>query len=466
MNKSFTSTQRPTFKRVLWRIGMLSVSVNVTLIWLFLCVSSVVTLKQYAQKNLELTGATMSHSLEASLILNDSQAANEALTLLGDEGHFAVAEVINVHNERFAYWSKSPDNNNDALGALISNWLFPVPVSQPIMHNGTIIGEIRLTINDSLISNFIRLSFAILTGSVLFATLIALTIIQSLHHGIVTALQNITEVLHDVRTNRNFSRRVKAGLVEEIHKVGEDFNFLLDEMEEWQLKLQTKNTKLLHAAMHDPLTGLANRAAFHNSIAALMNAPHLRANSALLFLDGDNFKVINDTWGHAAGDAVLLGVASRMVEFGDKRYQSYRLGGDEFAMVLHDVHSESEVQDICDALSQQFMRPFDLPNGLQTSMSLSIGFALAWENASEEALLSKADRNMYHAKISKRKARQARRPVYVSRPPSSAQPMPVRVTESASSTSHHVAGEEGDNHSQIQPALPDQDISDAVPRPD
>lgn len=87
-----------------------------------------------------------------------------------------------------------------------------------------------------------------------------------------------------------------------------------------------------------------------------------------------------------------------MVEFGDKRYQSYRLGGDEFAMVLYGVHSELEVQHISAALSQQFIRPFDLHNGHTASMSLSIGYALAWENTSVEALLEHADRNMYLVK--------------------------------------------------------------------
>ncbi|MGX5150221.1 diguanylate cyclase domain-containing protein, partial [Enterobacter hormaechei] len=117
------------------------------------------------------------------------------------------------------------------------------------------------------------------------------------------------------------------------------FNSLLDEMEEWQLKLQAKNAQLLRTAMHDPLTGLANRAAFRNNIAALMNDASAKTNSALLFLDGDNFKVINDTWGHAAGDCVLIEAAKRMVEFGEKRHQSYRLGGDEFAMILYGVHT-------------------------------------------------------------------------------------------------------------------------------
>ena len=398
MNKDFTSTSRPTFKRTLRRISMLSVTITMTFIWLLLCFASVVTLKQYAQKNLELTGATMSHSLEASLVFNDPLAANETLATLGKQGQFAEAEVLNVHKKRFAHWSWNPDENTDTLGALVSRWLFPLPVSQPIIHNGNMIGEIRLTARDSLISHFIWMSFAVLTGCILLASAVAITLTRSLHHGMVTAMQNITDVVHDVRTNRNFSRRVKAGRIEEFHQFGEDFNSLLDEMEEWQLKLQAKNAQLMRTAMHDPLTGLANRAAFRNRIAALMNDSSAKTNSALLFLDGDNFKFINDTWGHAAGDCVLIEVASRMVEFGDKRHQSYRLGGDEFAMVLYGVHSESDVQHICAALSQQFIRPFDLHNGHTASMSLSIGFALAWENASLEALLEQADRNMYQVK--------------------------------------------------------------------
>lgn len=398
MNKDFTSTPRPTFKRTLRRISMISVVITMTFIWLLLCFASVVTLKQYAQKNLELTGATMSHSLEASLVFNDSVAANETLSTLGKQGQFAVAEVLNAHNKRFAYWSWNPQDNTDTLGTLVSRWLFPVPVSQPIMHNGNAIGEIRLTARDSLISHFIWLSFAVLTGCILLASAVALTLTRSLHNGVAAALQNITDVVHDVRTNRNFSRRVTEGQIEEFHHFGEDFNSLLDEMEEWQLKLQAKNAQLLRTAMHDPLTGLANRAAFRNSIAALMENSTAKMHSALLFLDGDNFKYINDTWGHAAGDSVLIEVASRMVEFGNKRHQSYRLGGDEFAMVLHGVHSEREVQHICAALSQQFIRPFDLHNGHTATMSLSIGFALAWENASLEALLEQADRNMYQVK--------------------------------------------------------------------
>ena len=78
---------------------MISVIITMTLIWLLLCFASVVTLKQYAQKNLELTGATMSHSLEASLVFNDSLAANETLAALGKLVEEGKIRHIGLSNE-------------------------------------------------------------------------------------------------------------------------------------------------------------------------------------------------------------------------------------------------------------------------------------------------------------------------------------------------------------------------------
>ena len=219
-----------------------------------------------------------------------------------------------------------------------------------------------------------------------------------MHNGLVEALKNITDVVHDVRSNRNFSRRVSEERIAEFHRFALDFNSLLDEMEEWQLRLQAKNAQLLRTALHDPLTGLSNRAAFRSGINTLMNSSDARRTSALLFLDGDNFKYINDTWGHATGDQVLIEVAKRLAEFGGLRHQAYRIGGDEFAMVLNGVQSESEVQRICTALTQIFNRPFDLHNGHQTTMTLSIGYAMTIGHASAEKLQELADQNMYQAK--------------------------------------------------------------------
>ena len=367
MDNDNSLNKRPTFKRALRNISMTSIFITMMLIWLLLSVTSVLTLKQYAQKNLALTAATMTYSLEAAVVFADGPAATETLAALGQQGQFSTAEV-------------------------------PAPIIQPIHHNGETIGEVRLTARDSSISHFIWFSLAVLTGCILLASGIAITLTRHLHNGLVEALKNITDVVHDVRSNRNFSRRVSEERIAEFHRFALDFNSLLDEMEEWQLRLQAKNAQLLRTALHDPLTGLANRAAFRSGINTLMNNSDARKTSALLFLDGDNFKYINDTWGHATGDRVLIEIAKRLAEFGGLRHKAYRLGGDEFAMVLYDVQSESEVQQICSALTQIFNLPFDLHNGHQTTMTLSIGYAMTIEHASAEKLQELADHNMYQAK--------------------------------------------------------------------
>ncbi|MDQ8580163.1 diguanylate cyclase DgcN [Klebsiella aerogenes] len=398
MNKDFSQAPRPTFKNALRRISMISVVISMTLVWLLLSAASVITLKQDAQKNLELTAATMGRSLEAALVFGDATAAEDTLATLGRQGQFSEAMLLDSRQRHFAEWRNDALVKNEKFSGYISKWLFPEPTVQPIWHQGKIIGELRLKALDRLISHFLGTSLIVLTGSILLASVIALMLTHSLHRGIVAALQSITEVVHDIRENRHFSRRVPEERIEEFHLFAQDFNSLLGEMEDWQRQLQAKNAQLLRSSLHDPLTGLANRAAFRNVIGKLMDDDAARHSSALLFLDGDNFKLINDNWGHAAGDKVLIEVASRLMAFVGDQHQAWRLGGDEFAILLHDVHTETEVQALCATLSEQFLQPFNLHNGHTATLSLSIGYALTWEHTSVEELQELADQNMYRMK--------------------------------------------------------------------
>jgi diguanylate cyclase (GGDEF)-like protein len=395
MNKDLSTAQRPTFKRTLRRINMTSIVITMTLVWLMLCIVSVVSLKQYAQKNLELTGATLSHSIEAALVFRDETAATDTLAMLGKQGQFAQADIFDKHQHLFAHWAYESDASSDRFNLMISHWLFPKPATEPVKHNGEIIGEIRLTARDSLISHFIWTSLAVLTTCILLATGIAMIISRHLHADVVNALQNITDVAHDVRTNRNFSRRVPEERIEEFHRFAQDFNSLLNEMEQWQRSLQAKNDQLLQTAMHDPLTGLPNRASFRIHINRLMNDETAKSGSALLFMDGDDFKYINDTWGHAAGDYVLIETALRLAEFGGQQHHAFRLGGDEFAILLSNISDELQVQRICGELAQRFAQPMDMHNGHSTPFMLSIGYALTNEHDTAAALLEQADKKMY-----------------------------------------------------------------------
>ena len=111
---------RPTFIRTLRRISLLSIVITMTLIWLLLCVASVFTLQQYAQKNLEFTGVTMSHSLEAALVFDDEAAAASILKTLGEQGHYSAAEVLDKNHRLQAAWDWSPDENHSQRNGCLS----------------------------------------------------------------------------------------------------------------------------------------------------------------------------------------------------------------------------------------------------------------------------------------------------------------------------------------------------------
>ncbi|VEB95743.1 Probable diguanylate cyclase YfiN [Cedecea lapagei] len=402
MNKDLTASSRPTFKGTLRRISIISVVIAMLIVWLLLSVASMLTLKQYAQKNLQLLAVTVSHSLEAAVVFRDGAAANDTLALLGKQGQFTAAKVVDSDGQELTHWQAEKSSESNMVGGLVTRWLYPHPIRQPIWHNGKIIGEMHLTGTDATVTLFVWLSLGVLTACIVLASIIALGISRHLHGDIDAALQNITDVVHDVRSNRNFSRRVLPEKIEEFHLFAQDFNSLLDEMEEWQRQLQLKNASLQKSALQDPLTGLANRAAFRTKLNKLIEDTDKLRHSALLFMDGDNFKFINDTWGHAAGDAVLIEVARRLLAFANDRYLAFRLGGDEFAMLLNAVSTQGEAEAVLKHLKEMVEQPILLPGEQRVTMTLSIGVALAKDITSAESLMETADRNMYIEKHKQR----------------------------------------------------------------
>jgi diguanylate cyclase (GGDEF)-like protein len=193
---------------------------------------------------------------------------------------------------------------------------------------------------------------------------------------------------------------VPPAAIAELDNLGNDFNALLDELESWQTHLQSENETLAHQASHDSLTGLPNRAFFEGRlIRALRNANKLNEQVAVLFLDSDRFKEINDGFGHAAGDAVLVAVANRVRAQLREDDLVARLGGDEFAVLLTPLHKIEDAEWIADKIITSMEVPIPLPGSIQVLTSLSIGIAVYPDHgATPGALLNAADAAMYQAK--------------------------------------------------------------------
>jgi diguanylate cyclase (GGDEF)-like protein len=161
--------------------------------------------------------------------------------------------------------------------------------------------------------------------------------------------------------------------------------------------------RLTHQALHDPLTGLPNRALFHDRLGlALERSRRSGASVAVLFLDVDNFKYVNDTLGHAAGDQVLRGMAERLRTMLRPMDTVSRYGGDEFTLLFEDLDTEREVLLIAERISQATALPIALERG-QTAVTVSVGVAVVSDpDAAPEAVLRDADAAMYRAKRSGR----------------------------------------------------------------
>ena len=152
-------------------------------------------------------------------------------------------------------------------------------------------------------------------------------------------------------------------------------------------------------ALHDPLTGLPNRRLLEDRIeTALQHANRGHAKAAVMYLDLDGFKAINDTYGHAYGDEILKMVSQRLLSSSRKEDTVARLGGDEFMVVLGDIHSLADAQGPASKLVEALSEPFFI-NDLTLRLSTSIGISIYPDDAeSVDALINIADYALYEAK--------------------------------------------------------------------
>lgn len=154
-----------------------------------------------------------------------------------------------------------------------------------------------------------------------------------------------------------------------------------------------------HLAYHDTLTGLANRKLFQERLGQeIARAGRSNSSVAVLFLDLDGFKDVNDSYGHETGDMVLCEVASRLKSSLREFDMASRLGGDEFTLFITGVENQADVQSVLDRIQEAFRLPL-MVAGQSLKVSASIGVSLfPLDGAQPEELISKADQAMYRAK--------------------------------------------------------------------
>ncbi len=232
-------------------------------------------------------------------------------------------------------------------------------------------------------------------GEVMAAMVVgtALTVSASivLARRLVRPLESTLSAMDAVAAGQ-LETRLPGASIREFDRLAEGFNAMAS-------RVQEATQRLVHQAFHDPLTGLPNRALFMAHFKDALSVSRGKGESiAVLFLDMDRFKVLNDTLGHSAGDRLLVSLSHRLLAAAGSRHVVARFGGDEFALLVRAQPAEAAAVELAEKICASMARPFSVEHH-ELFGSVSIGIAVSGKSDVTIAdLLRRADVALYRSK--------------------------------------------------------------------
>ena len=263
----------------------------------------------------------------------------------------------------------------------------------PIVHNQVVLGRFLVGMSRESLQKEIRRQVAV--QLLLFAAVVLFlgaAIYAVFRLSVLLPIQKLIKASREVGRGEYPIVEVKSA--DEFGMLARAFNAMAEEVKQKQAKLHRQ-------ANFDGLTGLPNRMmAFERISLEINRAKRSRERFALMFIDLDDFKDVNDSLGHAAGDELLVGIGARLQACMRDADSVARLGGDEFLVIVPDVEDEVEIEKIAGRMLEAVSEPQDLC-GRKVVAKCSIGIALYPENGeSVESLMANVDNAMYQAKAS------------------------------------------------------------------
>lgn len=397
--------RRLTLRQSLGRTHLVAAITAVSVAGLFFTLVALLVVRFYADHNLELVARAISYSAEAAVVFHDEEAASEALSGIVAKEEVAEATIVLTNGQLLASWERPRSNPLVTLEDYLAQLLMPGPVKLPMLRGGEQIATIELRGHGEYLLLFLLSALLAMVVCLMLSAMVALYVADRMQVSITAPLRKLALVAHSVRRQRTLGMRAPPADIVEINELGDDFNSLLDELQAWQAQQARENASLLHQATHDALTGLPNRALFEARLAQAISLGE-QEGFALLYLDCDRFKQINDTLGHNAGDDVLIALSRRVQHQLRPDDLVFRLGGDEFAVLVGPLQRQHEVEEVIGRIQQAMSEPVALRDGRQLVAEVSVGFAVYQAGMSASVLCDQADVAMYLAKRARRSEQQ------------------------------------------------------------
>jgi diguanylate cyclase (GGDEF)-like protein len=378
---------------------MASSVASATLMAAFLGYDSVSAHRQL-ENRLETLGNIVGQNSAAALEFDDRVAAVEVLGALEAERSVVSACLYRPSGGLFAEYQRQTGvhdcpvqlRRGGAAAGLVT-------VSRGVTRGEDFAGTLVLKSDLQEIAERWRRMLEI-TGVLLLVALVVGGIAGSLlQRKISKPVRELAAAMHEVTERHDFSARVALGGADEIAELGSGFNTMLAELEKRAEDKRAFEAQLKHQALNDDLTGLPNRRLLGDRLLhALDVARRAEHQVALLYIDLDGFKLVNDSLGHGIGDLLLQQVSERLRSRVRASDTLARLGGDEFAVVLAGVKALEQAAGVAETLLGILAPPFTIDEH-EITITASIGASVFPANGTTPVeLLQQADSAMYAAK--------------------------------------------------------------------
>ena len=384
--------------------------------WAALCVglmgalASFWVLRAQTARNLDLLARTVAYSVEVAVTFDDPEAAREAMRAVLAREQLIAIRIESPDSHAFAEVRQTNPGRWAAQVQAGAAALLPLEARAPLSRLRPDLGHVTVQADGSpfalLLAAYLGTALAVMA----ITAGLVLVLSRRVERQLTEPLEAMRRLTRSIRADRAFDRRAPGAAIEELNALSEDFNALLGMVQAHEAALLHQhellakhNLELRHEAFHDTLTGLANRAQFSRVVAAALERVQGQHELAVLFVDADGLKRVNDLHGHATGDRLLQEVATRLREALRDSDLVARLGGDEYAVLLEPLLQREHLPLLVGKIQRAMQAPLRIDAQLSLQPSVSVGWSIyPLDGQDVEALLAHADQAMYADKRARR----------------------------------------------------------------
>lgn len=367
-----------------------------------------ISFNQESRERLGALGDIIGADVGAALAFGDQQSVSKSLVALRADPSIKQLFVLNENGEVSAYYHLGmdvvPDDLQERLKILqsgVKQHLFELSpeVERSVIRDGIRLGTILIEQDEHIIIEKIIATVSLSAFILLLAFGLSYRLADRFQRIITEPVNDMATIMREVSYTKDYSKRVPASNTEELDQLAEGFNEMLSEIERRDADLLERQDQLHHMANFDVLTGLPNRVLFSDRLEqALHRAARTGERLAVMFIDLDDFKMINDTHGHRIGDQLLLETAARLAACTRADDTLARLGGDEFTVFLQDIKTTENALLVAGKHVEGLFDHYQIDD-IRLFVSASIGVAIFPEHGTTaETLIKNADFAMYLAK--------------------------------------------------------------------